>query len=143
MAEEALFVLDASVAVKWFNQEPFRENALAVRNSFRDGRISLTVPSLLKYEIANALRYNPKFGTEEVRLALKSLEDLQLDVREFDEQLVDGAISSAYRFGITTYDAAYVALAIALQTVLYTADNEIIQKVPKEYVRHISKFSID
>jgi predicted nucleic acid-binding protein len=142
MAEEALFVLDASVAVKWFNQEPFRENALAIRKAFREGRVSLAVPSLLKYEIANALRYNPMFGSEEVRLALRSLEDLQLDVHDFGEQLAGEAVQCAYRFGINAYDALYVALAFTLPGLLYTADNEIVEKIPKEYVRHISRFAL-
>ncbi|MGI0081486.1 MAG: type II toxin-antitoxin system VapC family toxin, partial [Nitrososphaerales archaeon] len=80
MAQAEILVLDASVAVKWYNPEPLRENAVAIRNGFRAGRISLVAPALIYYEVANALRYNPKFGIEEVKMALESLENLQLEM---------------------------------------------------------------
>ena len=39
MAEEKILVLDASVAVKWFNPEPLRDKALEIRESFVKGEI--------------------------------------------------------------------------------------------------------
>ena len=56
MAEEKILVLDASVAVKWFNPEPLRDKALEIRESFVEGKIQLEAPSLLPYELGNALR---------------------------------------------------------------------------------------
>ncbi len=40
---------------------------------------------------------------------------------------------------ISVYDAAYVALASYLDTTLYTADLELIQKAP-QYSKHVKNF---
>jgi len=37
------------------------------------------------------------------------------------------------------YEASYVALAMKLKTVLYTADDELLEKFPK-IARHIRKY---
>lgn len=37
MEEEKILVLDASVAVKWFNVEPFRDKALIMRDKYVNG----------------------------------------------------------------------------------------------------------
>ena len=45
----------------------------------------------------------------------------------------------AQRFGITVYDAAYVALAAIRNATLYTADKEVVMKVSSENVKHLSE----
>jgi len=124
MEEEKILVLDASVAVKWFNVEPLREKALIIRDKYVNGEIELIAPDLLYYEVANALRYNPRFGIEEVKSALKALEDLSIITYDFEGELREKAVELAYRFGITIYDAAYVALAVIRDASLYTANKE-------------------
>ena len=74
MAEEKILVVDASVAVKWFNPEPFRDKALKIRESFVEGKIQLEAPALLLYELGNVLRYNPKFGIEEVEASVRAMD---------------------------------------------------------------------
>ncbi|MEM1980534.1 MAG: type II toxin-antitoxin system VapC family toxin, partial [Candidatus Caldarchaeum sp.] len=69
MEEEKILVLDANVAVKWFNVEPLRKEALTIRSKYASGEIDLIAPDLLHYEVANALRYNPRFGIEDVKTA--------------------------------------------------------------------------
>jgi len=68
MAPNKILILDASVAVKWFNPEPLRKESLTIRKMFLEGEVDLEAPSLLYYEVANALRYNPLFGIEDVTL---------------------------------------------------------------------------
>jgi len=140
MAEKEILILDASVAVKWFSPEPLREQASAIRRDFVDGRVELEAPTLLPYEVANALRYNPRFGVEEVKAALKALNDMQLVLHPFEEQLIDAATELAFRFGVTVYDAAYVALAVMRRGVLYTADGEVVARVSSDNVRHLSEY---
>ncbi|MEM4766042.1 MAG: type II toxin-antitoxin system VapC family toxin, partial [Nitrososphaerota archaeon] len=98
MEEEKILVLDASVAVKWFNVEPLREKALIIRDRYVNGEIELIAPDLLYYEVANALRYNPRFGIEEVKSALKALEDLSIITYDFEGELREKAVELAYRF---------------------------------------------
>ena len=139
MEEETLLILDASVAVKWFTMEPLRDKALIIRNKYVNGELDLEAPSLLYYEVANALRYNPRFGIEEVRSAVRALEDLAITIYDFKGELASRAVELAYRFGITVYDAAYVALAAMRNATLYTADKEVVVKVSSENVKHLSE----
>ena len=139
MEEETLLILDATVAVKWFTMEPLRDKALIIRNKYVDGELDLEAPSLLYYEVANALRYNPRFGIEEVRSAVRALEDLAITIYDFKGELASRAVELAYRFGITVYDAAYVALAAIRNATLYTADKEVVVKVSSENVKHLSE----
>ena len=139
MEEETLLILDASVAVKWFTMEPLRDKALIIRDKYVNGELDLEAPSLLYYEVANALRYNPRFGIEEVRSAVRALEDLAITIYGFKGELASRAVELAYRFGITVYDAAYVALAAMRNATLYTADKEVVMKVSSENVKHLSE----
>ena len=139
MEKETLLILDASVAVKWFTMEPLRDKALIIRDKYVNGELDLEAPSLLYYEVANALRYNPRFGIEEVRSAVRALEDLAITIYDFKGELASRAVELAYRFGITVYDAAYVALAAIRNATLYTADKEVVMKVSSENVKHLSE----
>ena len=139
MEKETLLILDASVAVKWFTMEPLRDKALIIRDKYVNGKLDLEAPSLLYYEVANALRYNPRFGIEEVRSAVRALEDLAITIYDFKGELASRAVELAYRFGITVYDAAYVALAAIRNATLYTADKEVVVKVSSENVKHLSE----
>ena len=139
MEKETILILDASVAVKWFTMEPLRDKALIIRDKYVNGELDLEAPSLLYYEVANALRYNPRFGIEEVRSAVRALEDLAITIYDFKGELASRAVELAYRFGITVYDEAYVALAAIRNATLYTADKEVVMKVSSENVKHLSE----
>ena len=139
MEKETILILDASVAVKWFTMEPLRDKALIIRDKYVNGELDLEAPSLLYYEVANALRYNPRFGIEEVRSAVRALEDLAITIYDFKGELASRAVELAYRFGITVYAAAYVALAAIRNATLYTADKEVVVKVSSENVKHLSE----
>jgi len=119
--------------------EPLRDKALIIRDKYVNGELDLEAPSLLYYEVANALRYNPRFGIEEVRSAVRALEDLAITIYDFKGELASRAVELAYRFGITVYDAAYVALAAMRNATLYTADKEVVMKVSSENVKHLSE----
>lgn len=55
--QPARYVLDASVAVKWFlNDETFVHEATALLESFREDRLTLIAPDHIRYEITNAIR---------------------------------------------------------------------------------------
>lgn len=142
MAAPEILVIDASVAVKWFSDEPHRDKALEIRVGHTRGDLQLEAPSLLPYEVGNALRYNPKLGIDEVRAGMKALEDLQILFHPFASELAQRATEVAYRLGITLYDAAYVALASLRNGVLYTADGELVTKASADNVLHISEYRV-
>jgi len=53
---------------------------LRYREMFINDEIEIVVPDLILYEIGNALRYNPSFNDEDVRLAVRSLIDLGINI---------------------------------------------------------------
>jgi len=57
-------VPDASVVVKWYAPEQDHESARKLRDRYINGRIELTAPQLLPYEVVNALRYTDLFDRD-------------------------------------------------------------------------------
>jgi len=71
-----VFVLDASVVIKWFSEEEYTDRALKLRDDFSKGEIELVVPDLMLYEVSNALRYNSDFDETDVAEAVGTLFDI-------------------------------------------------------------------
>jgi len=117
-----MFVLDASVVIKWFTQEELTAKSLELRNNFVEGKIEIAVPDLLIYELANALRYNPHFQRDDVEKAIDSLYNMGIDIIVPLPGVMKSAIEMGFRYNITVYDAAYPALAQELGFTFVTAD---------------------
>lgn len=128
MEEEA--VADASVVAKWFLEEDCSEQARGLRDSFVTGKVSLSVPSLVFYEVLNALWKSGQFSAEELALAARSLHKYGLRIWEPKGEIIEKTAATAAREDISAYDAAYVALARHLDAKLYTADAELVAKFP-------------
>ena len=136
-------VLDSSVVLKWFRKdEIWRDSALQMRQTYLDGHMLIYVPDLLIYEIANVLRYKPDLTDQQVQEALDSLYDLHIKIVEISQEMIKGAIRLAYSYGITVYDAAFMALAESLKAPFVTADEKLSEKLSDvPYVQHISLFA--
>ncbi len=140
MEKEKVFIVDASVAIKWFSPEESRDKALQIRDDFINELIEIAVPELLFYEVANALRYSRVLRVGDVRGAVSALLDMQLTMHTLHKELLNEAVDMAYNYGITVYDAVYLALAKRLNSRLYTVDRELVRKASK-YVKHLSMYS--
>lgn len=126
-----LWVLDTSVAVKWFSQvgEADLPQALEIRRKFMVGEVRLVVPELFFVELANALRYNPRFTVHDVEAAVASVWAMEFERTDLSSPTLKEAVRLAYQFQITLYDAMFLALAKAAQAVLVTADEAFCRKV--------------
>lgn len=124
------YVIDASVAVKWFSQidEESLENASKLQELHLNKECLLTCPYLLIYEVINALRYNPNFKHSDTEQALESLQKMELNFLELEEKELKEALKLGYQNDLTIYDASYLALAKSRQTFLITADRKFYQK---------------
>ena len=131
MAGATKVVLDAPVAVKWYNEEDYSKKALLIRDDYTSGKVDLVEPYLLIYEVGNALRYNPEFGQSDVESATRNLLDMQMDLREINVEQIPILLNFAYMYGITFYDATYVALSSYEDIKFYTADDKLLAKVSK------------
>ena len=72
--EREVLVIDASIAVKWFNKEEYSDVADKLKNRHVRGEVVLVAPVLLLFEVANAWRYNPDFESD-VEDAIRDLMD--------------------------------------------------------------------
>ena len=113
MAQEQVFVVDASVAVKWYVYEELRDKALRLREDFLSERIDLEAPSLILYEVGNAIRYHPGATASECASAVRHLRELGIAIRELDNSAIRIAAKIALEEKLTFYDAAYRSLGHA------------------------------
>ncbi len=125
-------VLDASVLVKWFNAEEGRDRALMIRDAHIRGMLAIAAPSLAVYEVCNALRFG-RIPLKDVVIVYHLLRGLRVDLIEPNEEVMDGAISTAFENDLTVYDASYLALAENLGVPLITDDSRMVRCASKGY----------
>ena len=127
-------VLDASVVVKWWfseDQVVLADAARAFLSAYSAGDLDIHAPDLLYAEVGNVLwkatrlRSWPPLAA---RKAVKDLVGLGLSVHPMTG-LLPFAFEMAAAYGITVYDASYVALARRLGVPCYTADRRLIRAV--------------
>jgi len=133
MSNERLhFVVDASVGIKLFVDEPLSERAQALFNKLTEyPPAELYVPDLFYIECANILlKYMRRFG--------RSLKDSQADLADLNTlslktvstaELMEAALLLASEKNLTAYDACYAVLARQMNINLITADKPMAQAV--------------
>ena len=130
-ATHAKYVLDASVAAKWFtrHEETDRHKAVTLRALHQSGRCTLVVPEFSLLEILNAVRFSERAEEADATLALGFLERLRLEIASLDWELLRKATAIAWAYQVALYDAAYVALAEIQGFPLLTADDVMVKKM--------------
>jgi predicted nucleic acid-binding protein len=124
------YVLDASVAAKWFlpgAQEALVPEARRILENYAAGSIGLLVPDLFWCEIGNVLWESVRIGRISINSAhdaLASLTSWRLPTAP-SLNLIDDALAIACRFERSVHDAVYVALAVVANRVLVTADERL------------------
>ena len=130
--ERSRFVVDASVGIKLFVEEPLSDQAHALFTKLtKDPPAELYVPDLFYIACTNILlKYVRRFG--------RSLEDSQADLADLKTlalktvstaELMEDAILLAFQKNLTAYDACYAVLARQLNIPLITADKPMAQAV--------------
>ena len=125
------YVLDASVAVKWFIKESNHPNADLILEHLVNEPEIFAVPELFSYEILSVLyRHHPEaqliFDRDINRILHSGL--LRYPMTENIYTRADRFI----RAGLTGYDAVYVALAEELEGVWLTFDAKAHNKISSE-----------
>jgi predicted nucleic acid-binding protein len=125
----SLFVVDASVAIKWFLPENHSEAALRLLTQPH----TLHAPDLIFSEFGNVLwkrvRRN-EILKKEADAILEGLRTLNLQVQP-SQALIPLALEIACGENRTVYDSLYLAAAIALQSPLITADARFFRALSK------------
>ena len=120
------YVIDASVAVKWFCEESGREAALEISRSAKLGNIGVYAPNLLLYEVGNVLWKGKKFNADQLQRALFSLLETNIEFFALERDTIETAALFAATYDITFYDASYAALA-------YKFGIPLISENPKDH----------
>lgn len=114
------FVVDASVAVKWFLPEDNSKEALQL---LREGN-ELLAPDLIWAEVANVVWKRFRRGELEQAEGAALLRDLRrVPIRTCpSDLLLESAWAIAVNHGRTIYDSLYLALAVNRECPMVTAD---------------------
>ena len=119
--------MDASVVAKWYIAEEDSEKAVQIRDLHSAGKVTLTSPLLVLYEVGNTLTKHPSYAGQDAARAFQSLLELGLKLRSFAESsLLEKAFLISRDLGITFYDSAYIALTADAS--LITADKDLYMK---------------
>ena len=124
-----MYVLDASVILKWYLGEVDSDLALNFRRKYIQGTCNLALPDLILYEVSNALRYEKTFSVKTIYEAVVALIDLGVDIVVPTTSMIQNALELSYKKNITFYDATYLALASELGYKFVTADEKLYRKV--------------
>ena len=123
-----IVVPDASVLLKWLlpdGEEGDTDAALSLRDEAIAGAIDLVVPQLWIYEVGNTLvRRFPEQADE----LLGSLVEFDLAEARLDSGWRRQAVALAAAYGVSFYDAAYHATALARGGVFVTADERYVRR---------------
>jgi predicted nucleic acid-binding protein len=121
-------VVDASLALKWIEREPYSDEASELLKNWQKQRRRLTAPALFAYEATNALAKRVKRGQLSLEVAKERLAFLLENgpALENDIALNLRALEIMERFSLpSAYDAHYLALAESRQCECWTADERL------------------
>ena len=128
------FVIDASVAVKWFlppSQEQYSENAFALLKRYVAGQIRFVVPDLFWAEFANVCGKAMRQGRWSQKDAQAAVSGTKR--RNFPTvstlALLEDAVAIAAAFDRSVYDSLYIALALTAKSEFITADERLANAV--------------
>jgi len=140
VAGEELVVADASVVVKRSVEDEHTDAALRRRDDYVDRTVDIASPSLLPYEVLNALRHNPGLGERQLKEIVEALDKYSLWLTPLEGDLACECVENSMRHGISVYDSAYISLGQIREIPVYTADRRLMNRVEDERIRHISTY---
>lgn len=136
-AQTPEFVLDSSVSIGWYFTDENNPYALAVLRRLK--HTCAIVPLLWRLETTNVLVTAERRGritrAKSMELA-DNLSDLAIiDDTESVSQGLKAVLNLARDHGLTTYDAAYLELALRLRLPIATLDKDLTKAAEKAGVQ--------
>ena len=122
-------IVDASVVLSAFFPDEDQVQAQALIREHVIGRVELVAPTLLLYEVTNAVvqaQRRGRISDEQAGNVLTSFEGLRIALRPVTWQQI---LPLALRFDRSAYDAAYLALAEMTEQPLVTGDRRLYNAV--------------
>ena len=128
-----IWVIDASVAVRWFIEEETHPNADNILNLVVDSPKRFAVPELFTFEVFSVLLRLHPHGLKVFQKGIMPLLKGGILRHPMTDDL---AVKANYyvRLGMTGYDACYAALAKDLKGIWLTFDQKAHDMIKKERV---------
>lgn len=123
----SVFVVDASLVVKWFIPEIHSEAARRWLGTSHD----YVAPDLLFSEVGNTVWKKVRRKELDEAEGRQLVKDVALVAVESvaTRSLLEDAVALALTAGITVYDSMYLALAVRLETEVITGDDRFADKI--------------
>lgn len=123
-------VVDTSLALKWVLDESDTPKAQALLTEWNGKAVNIFAPSLLVYELTNALYKKVRRGEIDQASVLEAMKAMTLVGISYEFSpnfaISTQAVKFATRLGLpATYDAHYLALAERKGCELWTADTRL------------------
>ena len=115
-----VFVMDASVGVKWLRDEDGSADARALLDQHSKGAVRLVVPVIFIHEVLDVARR--LYGVDAAAGLWQRLAKDEIVIVGLDAGLTDETLQMCRMLGCTFYDAAAPALAHRLNVTLVSAD---------------------
>lgn len=118
-------VVDASIGIAMVRDEPGGAAAKAAIQAWKRAGRRLVVPSHFWLEIANSLMRRHRWPGTEVLGAIYDLDRSRFQTIRSDRANLLLALDGAERYGLSMYDAAYLALADSIDGEVLTFDQAL------------------
>jgi predicted nucleic acid-binding protein len=127
------YVIDTSVALKWFSteEEADLDKAIKLQYGIIDLSSSVTVPDIFFYEIVNVLLKRKDLTQKDMEDVLISLYKMHPQIIYPTPELLKKTIHHAKKENLAFYDAAFITAAIENNCILITEDLEMLKLQPK------------
>ncbi len=123
------YVLDCSVAIKWFVPEVLSDVALSLLQRLEAGDLTLVAPDSIAAELGYALRkivLAGELAPDRCQAIVQDFTDLPITTVPVRPLAPDAMrLTSTHMAGF--YDAIYMALALRADLKVLTADNRMVQ----------------
>lgn len=117
-------VVDASVVLQWLLENPSARSR-EILEEHLNGSEPLVAPELLNYEVGNVLVTKARLGSQDAADLFGYFLDLRIESYSLGADEYQASLDLAHRYKLTVYDASYLALALALDVRLVTADKKL------------------
>ena len=132
---DKFFVVDPSVALKWYIPEDFSNLAIMFLKKLEDPDVKFYAPTLFKLEFSNAIRkylIRKLISWDMAREILEEVKRLPITYVEITWERVERAFLYAVKRNLTLYDALYIIIAEEVGGKLITADKRLLKATADE-----------
>jgi predicted nucleic acid-binding protein len=133
------WVIDSSVAVKWFVLEADSATAIKILESYKRNEINFLAPDLIYAEFGNIIwkkQVFQGFASADADFALREIQKLAISLTPATD-LFDDAYQIAVKHSRTFYDSLYLALSVRENCKFVTADEKFYNAVRADFPKMI------